>query len=144
MCNVKDKGKRPMNIRTVLLLLFALWSPLALAADISADLAGFWKHAEEPGWIEIRMGDGVGSGIVMRNDLNPERVGRELLKGLVKDGSEKGLWRGQIYVERLSDYQNAEISLAESGRMLIKLRVGLISRTLEWISVDAVPSGVVN
>lgn len=133
-----------MNIRTILFLLVALASPMALAADISADLAGFWKHAEEPGWIEIRMEDGIGTGIVMRNDLNPERVGRELLNGLVKDGSEEGLWRGQVYVERRSDYQNAEISLAESGRMLIKIKVGLISRTLEWISVDAVPSAGVN
>ncbi len=120
-----------MNIRAVLFLFCALLSPVALAADIT----GIWKHAEEPGWIEVR----IGIGTVMRNDLNPERVGRELLKGLVQDESEEGLWRGQIYVERLSEYQDAEISLPEPDRMSIKLKVGFISRTIKWVRVDAVP-----
>jgi len=129
-----------MNIRAVLTLVVALLPPVALAADI----AGIWKHTEEPGWLEIRMEDGVGTGTVVRNEVYPERVGRELLKGLVRDESAQGLWRGQIYVERLGEYQDAEISLPEPGMMRIKLKVGFVSRTIEWISVAEAPLDVVN
>jgi hypothetical protein len=39
-----------------------LTAPLSLAGDIS----GVWKHADEPGWIEISLDEG--SGTVVRND----------------------------------------------------------------------------
>ena len=38
------------------------------------DIAGFWQHAEEPGWIEISLATGTGT--VVRNDKFPERAGR--------------------------------------------------------------------
>jgi len=124
-----------MSIRAMLTLVAALSAPLASAGDI----AGFWKHAEEPGWIEIRMEDGVGTGKVVRNDVYPERVGREILKGLTVDESEEVLWRGQVYAERLGEYKDAEILLAETDTLQIKVKVGFISRTVRWVRVDEVP-----
>ena len=44
-------------IRTTLVLLAILVVPPAFAVDIS----GFWKHAEEPGWIEINLDEGKGT-----------------------------------------------------------------------------------
>ena len=114
-------------IRSALLLITLLATPLAFAGDIS----GFWKHAEEPGWIEIKLDEGKGT--VVRNDKYPERVGREILKDLQADSSEQGLWRGQVYAERLGEYKDAEITLPKPGQMEIKVKVGFMSRTVEWI-----------
>ena len=122
-----------MMIRNALLLVTLLITPLAFAGDIS----GFWKHADEPGWIEIRLDEGKGT--VLRNDKFPERVGREILKDLQADSSEDGLWRGQIYAEKLGEYKDAEITLPEPGLMKIKVKVGFMSRSVEWVRVDKVP-----
>lgn len=120
----------------IALVLVVLLTPTLVFAD---DIAGFWKHAEEPGWIEIRPEEG--SGTVVRNDLYPERVGRQLVKDLVADDSREGVWRGQVYAERLGEYKDAEISMPEPDRMQFKVKVGFMSRTIDWVRVDEVPAG---
>jgi hypothetical protein len=117
-------------IRQAFLLVALFVAPLTFAADIS----GFWKHTEEPGWIEIRLDEG--KGIVVRNDKYPERVGREILRDLKVDESQERLWRGQVYAQRLGEYRDAEISLPEPDRMQIKVKVGFISRTVEWVRAE--------
>ena len=114
-----------------------LVAPLPLAQDIS----GLWKHADEPGWIEINLEEG--SGTVVRNDKYPERVGREIVKNLKAEGSENKLWLGEVYAEKLGEYKNAEISLPQPDRMEFKVKVGFISRTIEWVRVDKVPAAAV-
>jgi uncharacterized protein (DUF2147 family) len=123
-----------MAVRTLLFLAALLAAPLASAGDIN----GFWKHADEPGWIEIRLDEGKGT--VVRNDKFPERVGREILKNLVTDDSEEGLWSGQIFAEKLGEYKDAKITLVEPDRMKIKVKVGFMSRTVQWQRVDEVPA----
>ena len=103
----------------------------------AADIDGFWKNSEEPGWIEIKLDEGVGT--VVRNDNYPERVGRQILRDLRADESEENLWHGQVYAERLGEFRDADISLAEPDRMEFKVKVGFISRTVEWVRVDEVP-----
>ena len=127
-----------MMIRNAFLLFAMLAAPLAYAGDIS----GFWKHAEEPGWIEIRLDEG--SGTVVRNDKYPERVGREIVKDLEADGSKENLWRGQVYAEKLGEYKDAEISLPEPDRMQFKVKVGFMSRTVDWMRVDKIPEATTN
>ena len=122
-----------MITRILLTLAIFTASPLVVAEDIS----GFWKHPEAPAWIEISLEEGKGT--VMRNDKFPERVGREVVKDLKADDSEENLWRGEIYVERMGEYKQAEISLPEPGRMEFKVKVGFMSRTIEWMRVDEVP-----
>ena len=121
---------------TRVILAFAVFSatPLAFAGDIN----GFWKHPDAPAWIEISLEEGKGT--VVRNDKFPERVGREFIKDLRADDSEENLWRGQVYAEKLGEYKKAEISLPEPGRMEFKVKVGFISRTIEWVRVDKVPA----
>jgi len=124
-----------MKVRMLLALVAALSVPLASAADI----VGIWKHAEEPGWIEIQMEEGVGTAKVVRNEVYPERVGREILKDLTADEHEEALWRGQVYVERLGEYKDAQMLLAEPDAIEMKVKVGFISRTVNWVRVDEVP-----
>ncbi len=121
-------------IRSVLMAVALFSSPLVWAADIS----GFWKHADEPGWIEVSLDEGKGT--VVRNDKFPERVGRELLKDLVAEDGEEGVWRGQVYAEKLGEYKDAEIRLSEPDLMQIKVKLGFINRTVEWRRVREVPA----
>ena len=86
-------------VRNLFLLLALSAAPLAFAGDIS----GFWKHAEEPAWIEIRLDEGKGT--VLRNDKFPERVGRDILKDLVAEDSEQGRWKGHIYAGKPGEYK---------------------------------------
>lgn len=118
--------------------IFVVAALLAAPSAFAGDIAGFWKHADEPGWIEINLEEGKGT--VVRNDKFPERVGREILKDLVAEDPEQGLWKAQIYAEKLGEYKDAEISLAEPGQMTIKVKVGFMSRTVEWLRVEAVPA----
>ena len=121
-------------IRRGLLLCALLFTPLAVSADIS----GIWKHAEHAAWIEIRLEEG--SGTVVRNDKFPDRVGRKILKDLAADKSDQGMWHGLIYVEKLGEYKDVEVSLPEADRMLITGKVGFISRTVDWVRVDKIPA----
>ena len=123
-----------MKFSRIFVVAAFLAAPYAFAGDVS----GFWKHADEPGWIEINLDEGRGT--VVRNDKFPDRVGREILKDLKVDGSEQGLWTGQIYAEKLGEYKDAEITLAEPDLMTIKVKVGFMSRTVEWQRVEAVPA----
>ncbi len=118
---------------------FILAAVLALFAHsaIAEGLGGFWKHAEEPGWIEIDMA--AGTGTVLRNDKFPERVGRQILKDIESDGD---AWSGQVYAEKLKEYKQAELTLDGEGRLQIKVKVGFLSRTVEWVRVDSVPTAV--
>ena len=118
--------------------IFAAAALLAAPYAFAGDITGFWKHADEPGWIEINLEEGKGT--VVRNDKFPERVGREILKELKADGSEQGLWTGQVYAEKLGEYKDAEITLAEPDLMTIKVKVGFMSRTVEWQRAEAVPA----
>ncbi|MCX2977133.1 DUF2147 domain-containing protein [Candidatus Marimicrobium litorale] len=123
-----------MKLGHMFVLAAFLAAPYAFAGDIS----GFWKHAYEPGWIEINLEEGRGT--VIRNDKFPERVGREIVKDLKADSSEENLWLGQVYAEKLGEYKKAEISLPKPDRMEFKVKVGFMSRTIEWVRVDEVPA----
>ena len=121
-------------VRIILCVAVLLVAQLAAADDIS----GFWKHVDEPGWIEISLDDGKGT--VVRNDKFPERVGRELLKDLVPADDAEETWLGQVYAEKLGEYKDAEITLADPELMKIKVKIGFISRTLEWQRVENLPA----
>lgn len=114
-----------------------LWTLLLAPLAFSADISGFWKHSKSSARIEIQLEEG--SGVVVRNDKFPDRVGRKILKDLQADPAKEGVWNGLIFVERLGEYKNATLSLPESDRMLIKGKVGFISRTVEWVRADRVP-----
>ena len=61
------------------------------------------------------------------------------MKGLKADDSEENLWHCEIYAERLGEYREAEISLPEPGRMEFEIKVGFMSRRIEWVRAEEVP-----
>ncbi len=122
-----------MVTRILFTLVMFATTPLVFADDIS----GIWKLPDAPVWIEINLDEGKGT--VVRNDKFPERVGREVVKDLRADDSEENLWHGQVYAERLAEYRAAKIFLPKPDRMEFKLKVGMMSRTIEWVRVEEVP-----
>ena len=54
-----------MKFSRIFVVAALLAAPYASAGDIS----GFWKHADEPGWIEINLDEGKGTAI--RNSIGP-------------------------------------------------------------------------
>ncbi len=121
-----------MSRFSCLLLITCLASPA-----IGEGIAGFWKNAEHPVWIEILPEEGIGTAV--RNDKFPERAGRQILKEVVPDKSRPNLWHAQVYIETMEKYLKAEISLPAENRMLLEGKVGFFSRSSEWLRVDAVP-----
>lgn len=119
-----------MIIRTLGFTLAFLFAPLALSDDI----AGIWKHAKIPAWIEVNMAEGYAT--VVRNDKMPERVGREMLKEIQSSNKRQNLWYGMLYVEKLGEYKRVEILLPDNKRMLVTGKVGFFSRTVEWLRED--------
>lgn len=121
-------------IQSVLFLCILLSTSLALSADIS----GTWKHVKKPIWIEIKMEQC--DGIVVRNDKFPERLGNTFVKDLKADKSKQELWHGKVYIRKLEDYKDVEISLSETGIMQRTGKVGFLSRTVEWVCTDKMSS----
>lgn len=119
------------------LTIFITFSLMASGA-LADGLKGFWKNNDQAAWIEVQVDNGQWVGIVRRNDAKPEAVGRILLKDIAALES-PNKWSGQIYAQRLSEFKDAEISLPESNRMEIVVKVGFMSRTVEWTRVDVIP-----
>ena len=125
-------GKSPRAVRYILLFSTLLSASIAF----SNDLSGYWKHAKHNVWIEMEKG----TGIVVRNDRFPERVGRTFLTDITINKNKQNAWYSQIYIEKLEDYKKVEISLPETDQMLITGKMGFMSRTAKWMRIDKVPA----
>ncbi len=112
----------------VTLLITLFFSASAAVADDS--LVGFWQHSEQPSVIEIVFTGAEGVGLVRRNDVKPDAVGRTLIRNLVATG--KNSFSGEIFAERLSQYKSADITLVSPQHMQITVKVGLMSKTIDW------------
>ncbi|MFT7403668.1 MAG: hypothetical protein ACI955_000723 [Zhongshania sp.] len=117
----------------VLLLCALMFAPLAVSGEIS----GIWKATEGPVWIEIKLAEG--NGTVIRNDKYPERVGSVILKNLKADKSKQHLWHGLIYVEKMGEFKNVEVTAPKQERMITKGKVGFLSKSVEWQRTDKIP-----
>jgi len=124
-------GKSPRAVRYILFFSTLLSASIAF----SNDLSGYWKHAKHNVWIEMEKS----TGIVVRNDRFPERVGRTFLTDITINKNKQNTWYGQIYIEKLEDYKKVGISLPETDQMLITGKMGFMSRTAKWMRIDKVP-----
>ena len=125
-------GKSPRAVRYILFFSTLLSASIAF----SNDLSGYWKHAKHNVWIEMEKS----TGIVVRNDRFPERVGRTFLTDITINKNKQNAWYGQIYIEELEDYKKVEISLPETDQMLITGNMGFMIRTAKWMRIDKVPA----
>ncbi len=111
---------------------------LSVASIVRADagIAGFWQHEKEPVWIEMRPDSAVG--VVVRNDNRPDRIGFQVVTDLAAT-EEPDVWTAQVYAAQLQEYRDARITLESADLMAFTVKVGFITRTVEWRRVAEVP-----
>ena len=111
---------------------------LSFVCNVSAasDLNGFWQHPKEPVWLEVN--EAMGTGIAVRNDDDPSSVGFAVLKEVVRVPKEEQ-WSGQVYVPQLGDYKRVTVTLPNANSLKMKVKIGFISRSVEWTKVASVP-----
>jgi uncharacterized protein (DUF2147 family) len=116
----------------------AVAATFLLICNVSAasDLSGFWQHPKDPVWLDIN--ESLGTGIAVRNDDDPSSVGFAVLKGVVA-GPKQGQWSGQVYVPQLGAYKQVTVTLPDSNTLKMKVKIGFISRSVEWAKVASVP-----
>ena len=102
----------------------------------ASDLSGFWQHPKDPVWLDIN--ESLGTGIAVRNDDDPSSVGFAVLKEVVA-GPKQGQWSAQVYVPQLGAYKQATVTLPDANTLKMKVKIGLISRSVEWAKVASVP-----
>ena len=111
---------------------------LVLVCNVCAasDLSGFWQHPRDPVWLDVN--EALGIGIAVRNDNDPSSVGFAVLRGVVA-GPKSGQWSGEVYVPQLGDYKQVTVTLPDENTLKMKVKIGLISRSVEWAKVASVP-----
>ena len=118
---------KPISPLTLLMI-----SSLCSAEGIS----GFWQHPQDPIWIEVTAT--AGQGLVVRNDNDPSSIDFAVLKE-VTTGNKKGRWAGQVFVPQLGNYKGVELSLPTADTLKMKVKIGFLTRSLEWTRVSEAP-----
>jgi uncharacterized protein (DUF2147 family) len=121
-----------MMLKAIFPLTLLLVSSLCSAEGIS----GFWQHPKDPVWIEVT--STAGNGLAVRNDNDPSSIGFAVLKE-VTVGEQKGRWTGQVFVPQLGSYKRVELSLPTADTLKMKVKIGFLTRSLEWTRVSFVP-----
>jgi hypothetical protein len=119
------------------LLLLMLSAMVALPGNAENELAGYWQHESEPIWIEMQ--PETGQGVMVRNDNRPDRLGFLVVTDL-EASDDLNEWSAQVFVARLGEYRKADIVLSSDERMVFTVKVGFMSRSVEWRRVSEVPS----
>ena len=119
------------------LLLLMLSAMVALPGNAENELAGYWQHESEPIWIEMQ--PETGRGVMVRNDNRPDRLGFLVVTDL-EASDDLNEWSAQVFVARLGEYRKADIALSSDDRMVFTVKVGFMSRSVEWRRVSEVPS----
>ena len=115
---------------------------LILVLVFSIELAagtveGIWKRQGEAVWIQFYADSNTG--VVVRNDKNPDAVGFAVARNLEVESAEENTWSGEVYAPPLGEYKPAEIMLLEEDIMRFKVKIGFISRSAEWERVMVLP-----
>ena len=119
-------------LKAIFPLTFLMISSLCSAEGIS----GFWQHPKDPVWIEVISTEG--HGLAVRNDNDPSSIGFAVLKE-VTAGDQDGRWTGQVFVPQLGGYKRVELSLPTADTLKMKVKIGFLTRSLEWARASEVP-----
>lgn len=119
---------------------FGLLLVLGLATAEASDLDGFWKHDEEPVWLQIEtpQADAAGNGTVRAHGTNQEAIGRNILRDISPRAN--GGWSAEIFAARAKRFVPAVLQLADPEQMKITVKVGMFSRTVLWTRVAELPA----
>ena len=118
------------------LLLFMLSTMVAMPGNAETQLAGYWQHESDPVWIEMQ--PEAGQGVMVRNDIRPDRLGFLVVTDL-EAADDPNAWSAQVFAARLDEYRKAEITLSADDRMVFTVKVGFMRRSVEWRRVSEVP-----
>ena len=118
------------------LLLLILSAMVMMPGNAETQLAGYWQHESDPVWIEMQ--PEAGQGVMIRNDIRPDRLGFLVVTDL-EASDDPNEWSAQVFAARLGEYRKAEVTLAADDRMVFTLKVGFVRRSVEWRRVSEVP-----
>jgi len=110
----------------ILIAIGILFSVITVNAQQS--IAGVWNTGNENTKIKITETNGIYSGKVISSDNAKAKIGTLLLKDIK---SSSGGWKGKLYSPQKDKWYNAV--LEEKGeQLLVTIKVGIMSKTLEW------------
>ena len=118
------------------LLLLILSAMVMMPGNAETQLAGYWQHESDPVWIEMQ--PEAGQGVMIRNDIRPDRLGFLAVTDL-EASDDPNEWSAQVFAARLGEYRKAEVTLAADDRMVLTVEVGFVRRSVEWRRVSEVP-----
>ena len=118
------------------LLLLILSAMVMMPGNAETQLAGYWQHESDPVWIEMQ--PEAGQGVMIRNDIRPDRLGFLVVTDL-EASDDPNEWSAQVFAARLGEYRKAEITLAADDRMVLTVKVGFVRRSVKWRRVSEVP-----
>ena len=118
------------------LLLLILSAMVMMPGNAETQLAGYWQHESDPVWIEMQ--PEAGQGVMIRNDIRPDRLGFLVVTDL-EASDDPNEWSAQVFAARLGEYRKAEITLAADDRMVFTVKVGFVRRSVKWRRVSEVP-----
>ena len=72
---------------------------------------------------------------MIRNYKRPESVGKPLLAELTSSAGD-GKGEGLMYVPRTKSRHRATLTLAGAKSMTVKVKVGFMSKTVDWVRVE--------
>lgn len=114
-------------IQLALLLVFALvTSPAVAVADVPME--GRWNTGDEGGVVEVYEKDGAIYGRLVAAENDEAPIGVLILRDFQRDD---GTWTGRVYSPRRKRTYPAQLRL-EGSKLVIRVRAGLISKTLTW------------
>ena len=118
------------------LLLLISSAMVMMPGNAETQLAGYWQHESDPVWIEMQ--PEAGQGVMIRNDIRPDRLGFLVVIDL-EASDDPNEWSAQVFAARLGEYRKAEIAVAADDRMVFTVKVGFMRRSVEWRRVSEVP-----
>ena len=118
------------------LLLLMLSAMVTMPGNAEIQLAGYWQHESDPVWIEMQ--PEAAQGVMIRNDIRPDRLGFLVVTDL-EASDDPNEWSAQVFAARLGEYRKAEITLAADDLMVFTVKVGFVRRSVEWRRVSEVP-----
>ena len=118
------------------LLLLMLSAMFTLPGHAESELAGYWQHESDPVWIEMQ--PEAGQGVMIRNDIRPDRLGFLVVTDL-EASDDPNEWSAQVFAARFGEYRKATITLPADDRMVFTVKVGFMRRSVEWQRVSEVP-----
>ena len=124
-------------LRIISVLALLLLSVRVLSADgihNSTALQGQWKLSDKPVLIEISFVQNRGAGQIYRNDKKPSAVGQLLFSEISQNDNKN--WEGLIYVPQLGRNHPMVLELTNPQLIEVKVRVGLVKRTIRLNKLD--------